>query len=187
MQYLSDDLARSTIPFQDMIAPTDLDRVAHAMGDIIGKKYSDFSLLNPFSDWWRIVGMDSNNVKTWLEQYVSVSRTRNDTLTYATRESYRQDMMGRFGYSSSDMDVYFDAFFQLKDSRMIPASIENPAGYTIPASSGSIAAEVGTAIGQVVSGASKSIWPQVILFGVLGVAAYAWFGKGLPRIIEKKI
>lgn len=180
-----DQLTATTIPFQDWFAPSDVDTVAHRMGNLIGKNHSDLSLLNPFGAWYRIVGMDSNNVKTWLERFAMTARTRGDELTYATRESYRQDLMGKYGYSSEDLDEYFGAYFQLKDANLLPESLRNPSGYTPRQSS--LPSAIGTVLGQTVQGATRSMWPQLLLAGGIIVAAYAFFGKGIPRLIEKKI
>jgi len=172
MQYLGIDEQAEALPFVRLFDPTDLQRVGWKMGGIIEGNHS-WDWLNPTV--WRVVGLESSNVIEWLKRYIEIARQWRLPLTHDTAPQFQQHFIEQYGYSASDLDEYFDAFWAVREQGLMPDSIYMPWEYQ--------PTTVSEDIGQAVS---KALSPKLIILAVLGVGAYAFFSRGLPRMTLSK-
>jgi len=176
MQYLGISEQEPALPFVRLVSPTDIQEVGWKMGGIIADKHT-WDWLNPAM--WRIVGFESGNVIKFLKQYILIARQWQISLTPENKEQFKEYFVAQYEYRPDDLDELFDAFFQVRDAGLMPDTIYAPWTYE----STTLAQDIGKAAGEAV----KSVFPKALLFGVLGIAAYAFFSRGIPKMTLEKI
>lgn len=160
--------------FVRLFSPTDLQTVATKMAQLIRQRYGFLDKLNPFSSGYRLLGFEQENVEEFLQNYVLIARQLRIPLTPDTKESYAVHLVEQFDYKPEDVDVWLEAFLQVKSAGMVPPSIAVPWGY-----------EPTTAGEDVTKALTKGI-PIVALVGLAAVAVYAFSSQGLPRLAARR-
>jgi hypothetical protein len=129
--------------------------------------------LNPWSD--KIMG--------FLQTVVDYERTIQQTLTRDNEAAFRDKVHEQHAdYRDDDVTDYFRAWNELLAAGRIPDTLTRPWGYTPT----TIAQDVGAAVGQTASSASKSGVGDIAPLVLGAIAVYAAVTVFLPKMLLKK-
>jgi len=160
--------------FVRLINPTDLQRVSVKMCELIRQRYGWLDRLNPWSSGYRLLGIECENVTEFLQNYIMIARQLRLQLNENTRADFAAHMAEQFGYRAEDLDVWIEAFLQVKKAGMVPQSIAIPWAYEP------------TTVGEDVAKTVTRSLPVVALIGLAAVAVYAFSSRGLPRLAARR-
>jgi hypothetical protein len=163
MEYVSGALVSNEqqqgLPFVRFLFPSDADRVAQAMTQIIRDRYK-LDWINPAA--WGAVGIGGDAVFTFLRRLMLYQRSTKTVVDEANRFQYESYMSTKYGYSQKLSEQYFDAYLEVVNAGLVPNSILKPWTYT-----------------------PSSPIVQWVVIGLSAVAVYAAVSKGVPAMLKK--
>jgi len=173
-QLSADEQQPNTVPFLRMVAPTDIQKVAERMRNIITGYYTGIDVLN-FA-LWRKIGMTSleGPLVDFLTRMMQWERDNKQSLVRDGSEYFVDYMMQKFAYNANDLADYVKAYLDALEGGMVPPTISEPWDYT-PTTTGEDVAK-GAAAGV------KTLAPLIL--GI--VAVYAAVTVLVPKLILQR-
>lgn len=112
----------SIIPFQEFIKPTDFDYAFENMRVRIRDRYD-------WSTAWRLLGAFGSPLKKWLTAYIETSSKYQESYTPGKAHTWMTRLM-EYEFNPTDLEKYFEVFYNLYNERQITGNIYAPYTYT---------------------------------------------------------
>lgn len=169
MDYLGADQQQPSPLFIRTFYKTDFQKVLERMISIL-KERAKFDIINP--QLWSQIGIFGGPVEQFLENYMAVAISMNESLEYENAEDFISEIHNKYGTPISKVKEYVDVFLVLSEGGEVPESILEPWKY-----------EPTSSIGEDIERGVKKGTIALALVGIAVVGVYAFASRGAPRII----
>ena len=109
--------------FIRVLNPTDFDNASEAM-----RKYLKNQL--GFLDEWKYLGLTGGPLREFLHRYIDTSHFFGSSYNVFQKEKWFDYLKTKYGYSNTELEIYFGAYDTVNSQGKIPASISQAYNYT---------------------------------------------------------
>ena len=158
----------STIPFMQIVNPTDFDFAVENMRLRIKQT-------STFWEGWNLLGAWSGPLKRFLTSYIEMASTEKSSYSPLYKSEWVSMLINKYPktFEKENLEKYFDVFYKLYQEKQIPENIYRPFNYT-PEKTDILNLETTV----------KKTTNKLLLTVVLGIGIYG-FASGGFRYVKK--
>lgn len=165
-EYVGIDEQKTAPLFYRWFDKTDYDTTIFAMEKILKEQFPEVN-----------IGFSRSRLTGFLDRYIGEARKFKKSLFDRQFELWKNYFINKYNYDENDIHAFFTALKEARRDGDVPDTIFKPWTYT--------GGDVQPAGVQIFTAAKKEIIAPLLLFGIAGIAVYAFFSKGAPQLIKK--